>query len=105
MTIRNNKRIELQSNEPTQNAVNETVDAWTTYTRWWAAIKPTGGDESMRGIVSEGTVAYDFTIRYNPSVTAAHRILYDGRIFTISAVLCHSEDRVWQTIKAHEVVS
>lgn len=73
-------KITIQT--PTEGAAGdygERETSWTTYHTCWAEIVPQTGREFARAKMVQEEMSHLVRIRYTPDVTAAMRILHDGR--------------------------
>lgn len=64
---------------------NETRQTWSTFKRFWAQMEPVRTNESKVGSGLETMTVWTVRADYfdAKNVTAAHRILYEGRYFEI----------------------
>lgn len=88
-------RIELQAHTQETDAYGTPLPAaWTTVARVWADVRHLSGSESIRAGADTSLVKASCRIRWRDDVTAAHRVLYGGKVYDIEAVL-PGGDRVY----------
>lgn len=82
------RRVTIQQRVTTQDTFGGQSQTWTDFAaNVPAAIDPLSGRELMTAQATQSEVSHRITIRYLPGVTAAMRIVYQGRYFNISAVM------------------
>jgi SPP1 family predicted phage head-tail adaptor len=80
-------RIRLQGETPVADAGGGATSSWSDLATLSAAIQPlSGGEASISGAIRHG-VSHEVTIRYRPGVHTGQRLVFDGRIFRIRAIL------------------
>src|SRR5574340_200548 len=82
-----NRRVTIQQRRASVDAFGQQVQTWTDLLTCWAHIEPLTGREllSAQALVSE--VSYQVTILYRPEITAAMRVLYRDKVFSVGAVI------------------
>ena len=82
-------RITLQSLTTTQDPVTgETTPTWTDFAADVPAeVVPLSGREFLSAAATQAEVSARMTIRYQPGVLPTMRVLFDGAIYNIAAVL------------------
>lgn len=79
-------RITIQSEATVQDANGDITTGWADYaTDVPAAWQAGPGREYLAGEATRAEVEGRFTIRYLSGVTAAMRVLWDGRVWNIKA--------------------
>ena len=96
-------RIALQSNTPTRSTIGSQTDSWSTYATVWGSVEPMKGTEELATDQLNPIVSHLITIRYNLSVVAKHRVLFDSRIFEIISVIKKDSRNIMQELNCHEV--
>lgn len=82
------RRVTIQQRVTTQDTFGGQSQTWADFAAHVpAAIEPLSGRELMTAQSTQSEVSHRITIRYLPGVTAAMRIVYQGRYFNISAVM------------------
>ncbi len=88
-----NRRITIESLTQTKDAQGGMVDTWTNFGSLWAKIVNLSGNEKR--LTDNGGKAAEarteFTIRYFASITAKHRIIYNGKRYNIKHVNNYNE--------------
>lgn len=84
------ERIEIQQPTNTRDAMGGLVEAWTTWSVCFAAVRHRSGSESIQGEQLLGVTITDFEIRYFENETGpkqSMRILYESEYYDIISVL------------------
>jgi SPP1 family predicted phage head-tail adaptor len=81
------RQITIQQRDATVDSFKQEVVTWTTFATCWAEIDPMSGRELMAAGAQQFEMTHEITIRYRAGVTPAMRVLYQGRIFNIVAVI------------------
>jgi SPP1 family predicted phage head-tail adaptor len=101
-------RLVIESNSPTKNSLNETVDSWSTFATVWSAIEPLAGNErfltQLSGDYSELTTR--IRIRYRDGINNGMRATHRGNIYDIEAVINrYIEDKeIWLLCKQTGII-
>ena len=77
------QRVTLQSLGYTTDAGGGRVETWTTVATVWAHVRPMSGRERLQADQLESPANYKVTIRRRTDVTAAKRILWQGKALNI----------------------
>lgn len=82
------RQIVIEQPSTTTDAWGQPVVYWHLFGRYFADIKNISGIGFVRGERVSGdkevsTSSYSIRIRYNPSVTAAMRVIYNSQVFSI----------------------
>ena len=86
-------RVALQSltvGSPQQTAPGEPDAAWTTTATVWASIEPLAGRELFAAQEHHADVDVRIRIRYRSGMTEKMRVSYDGKLYSIRAVIDRS---------------
>ena len=59
----------------------------TTFTTVWAAVEPLRGRAFMEAKAAQSEVSHRVRMRYMDGITAAMKVRFEGRIFSLDAVL------------------
>jgi SPP1 family predicted phage head-tail adaptor len=78
-----------------QNQYGEVVPSWVEVCQVWAAVEPLEGRKLWQAQQVQPDVTHEVRIRYRPGVKTAMRIVYQGRIFAIKAIM-DVEERHWE---------
>lgn len=95
-------RVTFQDKTVTPDGAGGQTEEWAVVASAWAKIEPVKSYERFVALQTETHVSHKITIRYNPIVTTAKRILFDGRVFDITGVINVNEDNVAMVITAME---
>lgn len=81
------RRITIEQPTASQDAYGEPVESWGALATVWAQVQPLRGEERFEAqqVGAERTVR--FRIRYRSDVTEQMRVVYDGDVYDITAVL------------------
>ena len=82
-----NRRITIQTRTAGQDSYGQQVTTWSDLLSCWALIEPLAGRELEIAQAVNAAVDHKVTILYRSTVTAQHRVVYQGRYLNISAVL------------------
>lgn len=81
-------RIELQAHTQEKDAWGTLLPgAWADLAQVWADLRHLGGVEAIRAGADTSIVKASCRIRWRDDVTAGHRVLHDGKVYDIEAVL------------------
>ena len=81
------KRITIQSQSTTQDAIGELVTIWATVCVVSASIKDLSGREFIAAGATVDTVLTQIEIRYRTDITAAMRVIVGSVNYNIETVL------------------
>lgn len=101
-------RVSIQQKQISQNPVSgELTETWAdVWTNVPAAVEPLSAREFIAAQSFQSEVSTRITIRYRAGITAAMRILHNGRIFNIQGVLADPDSgRSWLTLPCSEGVN
>lgn len=87
------ERITIEQPATTQNAVGETVLAWSTFATVWAKVESLSGREAERYGEIVGFSGHKVTIRALAGVSTSMRVIYRNRTLEVGAI--NEFDRVW----------
>ena len=80
-------RVAIQARDATLDVYGQPAQTWTTTATVWGSVADISGKELLAAMAVQSEVSTHITIRYRAGVTTANRILYDGVIYNISAVV------------------
>ena len=80
------RRITIQSRTATLDSFGQQVTTWTNLVSCWASIEPLSGHELIAAQAVSSELSHTVTIQYRTTVTAAMRVLYQGRVLNIQSV-------------------
>lgn len=83
------RRLTLQRYGITYNEDNEPVEGFADLATVWASVQYASDGERVRAAEVGATITIRFQIRYSSTVASVNpkdRVVYDGKVFDISAV-------------------
>lgn len=87
-------RIELQAHTQERDEWNTPLPAaWNTFATIWADVRHLSGTESIKAMAETSTVRASCRVRYRTDVNAGHRVIFEGKIYDIEAVLPGADRR------------
>lgn len=75
--------IQIQARQPGQDALGQQLDSWSTVAAVWAQARSVDGREAFAEGQMQATATVEFTVRYRPWITSAHRVLWRGEPYDI----------------------
>ena len=98
-------RVTLQRKQQTQNPqTGALLTAWVTEAIVRAAVEPLSAREFVAAQAVQSNVSVRITVRYRPGITAAMRILHDGKVYGITGVLADKDSgREYLTLPCEEL--
>ena len=98
-------RVTLQRKEQTQNPqTGALITTWATVANVWAAVEPLSAREFVAAQAVQSNVSVRITVRHRPGITAAMRILHDGKVYGITGVLADKDSgREYLTLPCEEL--
>jgi len=100
-----NKRVELQATTSTSDNMGGSTDVWSTRATVWAAIWPTSASEQKKAAAPTMVATHQIRIRYYPGLSAAWRVKFGARYFSIVSVVNHEERGVQMDLLCKEVMA
>lgn len=98
------QRITIQQKSVTRNSFGEEIVTWPTFATRWAEVTPVSGREFIEQSRGEAAVSHRVRIRYTAGVKPQMRVLFEGRILSIEAVLNQQEANREQVLMCTELV-
>ena len=97
--------VTLQRKQQTQNPqTGALLTTWVTEATVWAAVEPLSAREFVAAQAVQSNVSVRITVRYRPGITAAMRILHDGKVYGITGVLADKDSgREYLTLPCEEL--
>lgn len=80
-------KVQLQAKTVTQSGTGQPVESWGTVDTVWAAVEPVSGREFFAAAAVWAETTFKVTVRYRPDITPLNRIIHDGKLLDIQAVL------------------
>lgn len=81
-----NRRVSIQARSSTKDSFGQAAQTWTEQLNCWARIEPLSGRELVLAQAQNAEVTHLVEIFYRPTVNAAMRVVYQGRVFNIQSV-------------------
>ena len=97
-----NKRITIQYEVQTSDAMGGFSVVWTDLKTVWAAIWPVSANEHLQAMQNTMTITHRIRIRYRSDLSASYRIKYGTRYFNIVSMVNPNERGEWLDIMAKE---
>lgn len=84
------QRVTIQRRSSERGDYGQELDVWVDVAEVWAQVRPISGREKLRAFAIEAELTHTITVRYNsaflpPKTVGAWRVVYDSRIFNITA--------------------
>jgi SPP1 family predicted phage head-tail adaptor len=79
-------RIAIQAPTESAGPLGEVTQAWATAITVWGSIAPLRGSEKVQGEQVTAEATHMVKMRYNSTVTPAHRLLFGSRTFDINHI-------------------
>ncbi len=80
-------RLTLQQEDTTEDGAGGYARSWQDIADVWAEIIPLSGKELLFAGQLQAEVTHRILIRYRDAVHAGQRLVFDGRVFNIHAVM------------------
>ena len=83
------RRITIERYGVTYDEFNQPIEAWTELAKRWASKQDVSDGEKLRAAQVGATVTTRFHVRYDSvtkTITAADRIVYEGRTYAIVGI-------------------
>lgn len=97
--------IELQAQVRTPDGLGGFTTSWLTVATVWAAIWPLKGQESIEGGRTVAAITHQIRIRYRRGVSAAMRIKFGNKYFSIQSVINPQTDFKALDLMAREMAN
>lgn len=95
-------RVTIQQQSQAQDSHGQETEVWADVETVWASVRPVSGREFFAASGERSDITHEILLRYEPTLTPRHRIVYDGRIFDVVAVLNSDERDRFLDVKAIE---
>ncbi len=97
-------RITIQEHVTGQDEAGQPVDMWQDVATVWAAVEPLRGREYFAAAQVQAEVTTRIRIRYRRGIRPDMRVLYDGRLYNINAVIDPEERHMELQLMCKEVL-
>lgn len=99
-----NRRVTIQYQGAGHDEWNQPIPAWADLVTVWANIRHLSGRETIKADAVTSTVRASIRIRYRADVDAGMRVIHQGTVYSIVAVLPDEQRREYVDLVC-EVVS
>lgn len=79
------RQVRIERRAETVDTYGQRATTWAPVCTTMAEIEPASGREIMAGQAVNAAISHAISIRYRPGITAAMRVVYQGRAFSIDA--------------------
>lgn len=97
------RRLTILARNETRGTAGGLAIAYAEEDTVWAELVESGGQESRSSDALRGVVSATFRIRYRPSLTSQHRVIYDGLTYDILSKPIEEDRRRYQLLKCQSV--
>lgn len=97
-------RVTIQQLVTVYDEYNQPVEMWQDLTTVWAAIEPLSGREYWQAKAVNAEVTHRVRMRYRAGITPEMRLVFNGRVFEILAVLNLEERNIELQLLCKEAV-
>lgn len=80
-------RVAIQRATRTRDSFGEAIRTWSTLATVWASVEPLRGREFFDAEMVQAEVSHRVIMRAYPGLQATDRLLYEGRVLEIQAVI------------------
>lgn len=96
-------QVDIQEGTEARDALGGVARTWSTVAIVWAAVEPLRGRELYEAQQVNAQLSHRVTLRYLGTLTTHHRLVHDGRVLNIAAVLDRDERHRTVELMATEV--
>lgn len=79
--------VTLQERTTDQDETGAQIETWADVATVWGAVEPLSGRELFTAQQVKAEVTAQITIRYRSGISATMRIVFEGRLYNILAVI------------------
>ena len=91
------QRIVIERLVEGQDELGQPINQWLPIVTTWAAVEPLVGREYLAATALVAEVTARIRMRYRPGITAADRVIHNGKVYGITSVAdVHSSRRELQ---------
>lgn len=94
--------VVLQEPSSVKGAGGHISKSWTTLASVSAAIEPLTGAEELAAMQLEHPVSHEITVRHQPDLVRARRILFGARVFHVRSAINDGERNRYIIFKTEE---
>lgn len=88
------KSIVVQQRKSSTNIYNENIGEWVDFATLRAGVEPLSGKEMLKNGVNLAEQVTRIVIRYRADITTQMRILYNDKIYSITAIINPNERNI-----------
>ncbi len=96
------QRMTLQQEQRTPDTAGGYVRSWQDVADIWAEVIPLSGKEKLFAAQLQSEITHRILIRYRTGISAAHRLVFETRVFNIRSVINVREENALLEILAQE---
>jgi SPP1 family predicted phage head-tail adaptor len=98
-------RITIQEPVTARNGYGEAITTWTAVATVWASVEPLSGREYFAAEHVQSEVTHRVRMRWQSGITPDMRVLFNGRVLKIDAVINYGERRTDLQLMCQEVAA
>ncbi|ART52038.1 head-tail adaptor protein [Acidovorax carolinensis] len=88
------QRVTVERLQGGFDELGQPIESWAPLFTCWAAVEPLVGREYLAAAALVAEVTARIRMRYRPGITAADRVIHDGKVYGITSVAdVHSSRR------------
>ena len=81
------QRVQIKTPVEARNAYGERITTWSTLATVWAAVEPIRGREFFEAETVQAEITHRVILRYYPGIVPRYRVVFEGRVLEIQAVI------------------
>lgn len=97
-------RVTIQELVRADDGYGGIIETWQDVATVWAAVEPLRGSERYRAQQVQAELSHKVTMRYQAGVKPQMRLLHNGRVLNIEAVIDVEERHRWLELLCSEVI-
>jgi len=97
-------RVTIQELVRADDGYGGIIETWQDVATVWAAVEPLRGSERYRAQQVQAELSHKVTMRYRAGVKPQMRLLHNGRVLNIEAVIDAEERHRWLELLCSEVI-
>lgn len=90
-----NRKVRIQAQTTTQDALGQPLLEWTDVATVWADIRVPNGMQAIKADAAVSVAAVSIRIRYRTGLNAGMRVLHGTTVYQVNAVLPDVAGRVF----------
>lgn len=80
-------RLAIQAPTTAMDQYGEAVKTWGTVATVWGSVEPLRMQEYFEAQQTQAKATHKIEVRYLPGLSATYRVVFDARVFEVTAVL------------------